>query len=142
MVKSMLKRSSLLLMVLVSAWSIPIVFSADTPAKHDAGKTPHVELTIDYGDGAQKRFPKLPWKKEMTVLDALLWAEKHPHGVDLKYRGKNALAIVGQIDDLKNGGGDRKNWIFYVNKKLADRSCGATKIEPSDRILWRFERYK
>lgn len=101
-----------------------------------------VEVTIDYADGAQKRYPKIPWKEEFTVFDALVWVDKHPRGIKLTSRGKNALAFVSQIDDLKNGDRENRNWIFYVNGKQADRGCGAVKLRPKDKILWRFEHYK
>lgn len=109
------------------------------PAKRTA--SPAVVLTIDYGDGAQKRFPAVPWQSDMTVLDALVWAKNHPHGIKFNHRGKGALAMVGQIDDVKNSGSG-KNWIFYVNEKLSEKSCGASKLASADKILWRFEVYR
>lgn len=101
-----------------------------------------VALTIDFADGAQKRYPSVPWKKGMTVLDSLQWASKHPHGIELKSRGKGALAMVLQIDDLKNGGGNGKNWIFYSNEKQGKKSCGAVVVQQGAEILWRYEVYR
>ena len=124
-------------------WVSPNTASDDgvaKPAKRDT--PPTIELTIDYGDGAQKRFPEVPWKKGMTVMDTVLWAGKHPHGLQVRHRGQKSLAMVSQIDDLKNGGGSGKNWIFYVNNRLSDRSCGASIVSSGDKILWRFEVYR
>lgn len=101
-----------------------------------------VTLTVDYGDGAQKKYTAVPWQKGMTVMAAMQWANKHPHGVDFVSRGTGATTMLTQIDDLKNRGGDSKNWIFRVNDKLADRSCGIFPVKEGDRILWRFERYQ
>ena len=101
-----------------------------------------VILTVDYGDGAQKRFPSIPWKKSMTVLEAMRWADKHPRGIDFAERGRGETTLVTQIDDLKNQGGSQKNWIYRVNGKMGDRSCAVFPIEPGDTILWKFQRYQ
>lgn len=103
---------------------------------------PIVMVTIDYGDGMQKRFPTIPWNQKMTVVDAMEWAGKHPRGIKFSSRGKGATTLIHQIDDLKNGGGQKKNWIFRVNGKMADRSCGVFLLKEGDRVLWRFEEYK
>ena len=65
---------------------------------------PTVRLVIDYGDGVQKHFTKLPWKEGATVLDALQGAANHRRGIEFKHRGTGATAFVTQIDDLKNEG--------------------------------------
>ncbi len=102
---------------------------------------PTVTVTIDYGDGAQKRFTDIAWKKEMTVLDAMKVAEKHPRGIRMTYRGSGSTALLTKIDDLENEGRGR-NWIYRVNGELADRSFGIFELKPGDRVLWRFERYR
>ena len=55
----------------------PAPLATKTDEKKASAKVSTVELTIDYGDGMQKRYPTLPWKDGMTVFDALTWAEKH-----------------------------------------------------------------
>ena len=101
-----------------------------------------VMLTIDFADGAQKRFPSIPWKKSMNLLDVMQWADNHPHGIDFAKRGRGDTMLITQIDDLKNRGGGQKNWIYRVNGKLGDRSCSVFEIEPGDTILWKFQRYQ
>ena len=136
------KTKWVLFLLLLSCW-VPSVQSMEAKTnKKLTKKKPSAELVVDYGDGAQKRFPSVPWTKGMTVLDALQWADDHPHGIELQCRGKGSLALVGKIDDLKNSGGTGKNWIFYVNQKLSQRGCGATEIAANDQILWRYEVYK
>jgi hypothetical protein len=139
--KRRIPAATLLTLVLVLA---PQVKSeTELEKKRDTQpKKPIVILTIDYGDGAQKRFPTIPWKKEMTVLTTLEWAAKHPRGIAFQLRGKGATTLISKIDDLKNSGADEKNWIFRVNDELGDRSCGVFPVKVGDRILWRFERYQ
>lgn len=110
---------------------------ADTPAKKNAA----VSLTIDYGDGFQKRYTRLPWREKMTVLDAMLAARKHRRSLKFVYRGRGSSAFLTQIDDLKNEGRGR-NWIYRVNKKLADRSMGVKALRAGDQISWKFTRYQ
>ena len=45
-----------------------------------------IRLVIDYSDGVQKQFV-LPWKQDMTVLDAMNLAQANPHGIKFTYEG-------------------------------------------------------
>ena len=78
----------------------------------------------------------------MTVFDTLEWAADQPHGIQFEHRGQGALAMVDQIDDLKNSGGNGKNWIFRVNGELGNSSCGVAKISAGDEISWQFDVYR
>ena len=100
-----------------------------------------VQLTVDYGDGVQKTFAALEWKEKQTVFDVLQLAEKHPRGIKFKHRGAGATVLVTAIDDVANkAGGD--SWLYEVNGKLADRSCGVYEVQPGDKVLWKFGNYK
>ena len=123
---------------------LPLPLKSDTahPAESNKTKKPVLTLTIDYGDGAQKRFPEIPWKKEMTVRDTLSWADQHPRGIDFESRGTGQALLVTKIDDLTNGRSGGKNWVYRVNDKLGDKSCAVFPVNAGDRILWKFERYK
>lgn len=100
-----------------------------------------VQLTIDFGDGAQKRFTAIAFREAMTVLDALEAAKAHPHGVTFASRGSGAMTLITKIDDVANqeGAEGAKNWLFFVDDKLADRGCGAASVKPGDSILWRYQ---
>lgn len=100
-----------------------------------------VQLTIDYGDGVQKTFTGLEWKEKQTVLDVLQLAEKHPRGIKFKHRGSGATALVIAIDDVANKAGGN-SWLYEVNGRLADRSCGVYEVEPGDKLLWKFGIYR
>ena len=137
------RRIRAVVVVSLALMLVPKVKSETQRTEAD-GETekPVVILTIDYGDGAQKRFPSIPWKKGMTALGTLQWAAKHPRGIEFSAHGKDATTLISKIDDLRNQGGNKKNWIFRVNDKLADRSCGVFPVRQGDRILWKFEQYK
>lgn len=100
-----------------------------------------VRLVIDYGDGVEKHFTQIRWRPEQTVLDLLLQAQKHPHGITFKHRGSGGTSFVYEIDDVKNEGQGR-NWVFSINGDLADRSCGICPVKAGDRILWKFGKYE
>jgi hypothetical protein len=114
------------------------------PPPHPTGKTASsartVELVIDYGDGAEKRFGRIPWHEGLTALDALAAAKNRPHGVTFVARGSGPTAFVTQVDDLQNQGGEAnsKNWTFHINDRLVDKSCGLADVRPGDIILWKF----
>jgi hypothetical protein len=103
-----------------------------------------VELVVDYGDGAQKRFSGIAWKESMTVFDVLQAAKNRPHGISLTSRGSGETLIITKIDDLANQGGGQSdnNWIFSVDGHQGDESSGVAKVKPGDRVLWKFGPYE
>ena len=116
--------------------------TAPVAGENAPAKSQVVTLTIDYGDGVQKRFTALPWKKGMTVLDALNLAQNHPRGIKFKYQGTRGTALLHKIDDLENRGGRKENWLFYVNDKFANRGFGVSKLQANDNVLWKFAPYR
>jgi len=113
-------------------------------AKSQGSTSRTVELVLDYGDGAQKRYSDIGWRQSMTVLDVLKAAQEHSHGVSFSARGSGETAMVTKIDDLTNQGGasDAKNWIFRTNGRMGDESCGITEVHPGDTVLWKFGPYE
>jgi hypothetical protein len=100
-----------------------------------------VRLVVDYGDGVEKHFTALAWKEGMTVMDALVAAQKHPRGIKFVYRGKEATAFLTEIDELKNEGRGR-NWILRANDELASKSFAIFAVKAGDTILWKFGEYR
>jgi hypothetical protein len=110
------------------------------PASEAQAEEPVVQLVIDYGDGVEKRFTRLPHLNDMTVLDAMQQAAKHKRGIKFEFRGRGATAFLFQIDDLKNQGRG-SNWIYRVNGKLAEVGFGVRKLQAGDTVLWKFGSY-
>ena len=102
----------------------------------------HVKLIVDYGDGVQKHFTQLPHKDGLTVLGVTELAGKHKRGIQAKVRSSGSTAFLTQIDNVANEGGGGRNWVFRVNDKLGDRSCGIYKVNSGDTITWRFQKYE
>lgn len=109
------------------------------PAADPAEKI--VVLTIDFGDGMQKRFTQLPWSDKLTVLGALELAAKHPRGVKFTHRGVGETAFVDSIDGLKTDP-QGKAWIYSVNDRSGEKSAGIATLAPGDAILWKFDLYR
>lgn len=99
-----------------------------------------VRLIVDFGDGAQKVYSALAWKKGMTLLDAMDAAKAHPHGITFAHTGKGETAFLTSIDDVKNAGGGAgsRNWQYWVNTTLGDRSFGVYPLDPGDVVCWKF----
>ena len=135
-------RTALPVLVALVLWSMPLgVASAAEPASPNAAATATtVRLVVRYGDGVETHFTALPWKKGMTVLDALAASQKHRHGITFVQRGKGTTTLVTQIGDVKNEGAG-KNWIFSVNDKTADVGAGGYELKAGDAILWKFAEY-
>lgn len=116
-----------------------------------------VTLTVDYRDGVRKSFVQIPWKQDMTVLDALKFADEHPRGIELEYSGSGSTALIKRIDDLTNGrsvkpapedsgkdpGSDpiKSYWQFAVNGKYAKKSAGVMPLVAGDEVSWWFGKY-
>jgi hypothetical protein len=121
--------------ILLAALSqLTVLRAAEPPART-------VSLAIDYGDGAERHFPRLAWRDGMTVLDLMQAAKAHPRGIAFEHRGRGATAFLLRIDDVKNEGRGR-NWLYRINGKLADRSFAVQTIHPDDQIRWEFSRYQ
>lgn len=119
---------------------LPLVRPANVSAAEAVKKT--VIMTIDYGDGVEKRFTAIPWRDKMTVLDALEYAQKHRRGIKARIRGRGKTAFLTGIDDLQNQGSRGGNWIYRVNDKLATHSFAIHELNPKDEVLWRFGEYR
>jgi hypothetical protein len=108
----------------------------------DADERPKtVKLVIDYGDGVEKHFTALAWQEDVTVLDVLAAAQKHAHGIRYEFKGRGATTLVTKIDDVENEGNGR-NWLYQVNGKWADKSCGTFELQAGDAVLWKFDTYR
>ncbi|HKD37626.1 MAG TPA: DUF4430 domain-containing protein [Pirellulales bacterium] len=141
-------RLAIAITVLVSAMGCrdrtgekPAATTTNAPAATNAANAKTIQLTIDFGDGAEKRLTAIPFHGGMTVLDALEAAKHHPHGITFASRGSGGMTLVTKIDDVANqeGAAGGKNWLFFVNGKLSDRGCGAASVNPGDSILWRYQ---
>lgn len=99
-----------------------------------------IELVIDYGDGAQRRYPEIPWRAEMTVGAALDMISTHRHGVSYQKQGTGERAFLHQIEDAANQGAgeEAEYWLYYVNGERAQDSFAVHRLQPGDRVLWKF----
>jgi hypothetical protein len=129
------RRAFLAAMALIA---LPLLTAGSLAAEP---KPPTVRLVVDFGDGVQTHFTALPWSAEMTVLDALVAAQKHPHGITFAQRGRGASTLITQIADLKNEGSG-KNWLFSVNGETSTEGAGTRQLERGDAVLWEFKAYE
>ena len=111
---------------------------AATPAAAAATNT--LALVVDFGDGAQRAYPALPFNPGMSAVDALLAARTHPRALTVETSGAAETAFVSAIDGVRNeGSGDTaRNWQFFVNADFGRRGAGATMLNPGDRVTWVF----
>ncbi len=100
-----------------------------------------VRMVIDYNDGVEKHFNAIAWQAEMTVLDAMNAAKKHPRGISFEFKGRGATTLLTKIDDRGNEGRGL-NWLYKVNGKPGDRSIGIFELKAGDTVLWKFDKYK
>lgn len=122
--------------------TIGLLSLVETDVRSAQPDVKRVLLTVDYGDGVQKKFTSIDWKDKMTILDLLKAATKHRRGIRFKYQASGSIALLTSIDDLKNEGGQGKNWIYWVNQKLGERSFAIRSLSIGDHVLWKFGTYE
>jgi hypothetical protein len=139
MIARTLKRYCLICSIALALASARPASSPSLGEATEAGSEHTIRLIIDYADGVQKHFTALPWKKDMTVFDAMHAAKASSHGITFQHTGSGSTAFLTKIDDLQNeGGSGKRNWLFWVNTSLGDKSCGVYKLDPADVVLWKF----
>jgi hypothetical protein len=77
-----------------------------------------VSLTIDYSNGAQKHFSRIPWQTGLTLLGAIEASAAIPPGAAIHYgsdRVGHAIGLV--IDEMPRGDTAASAWVIWVNAK-------------------------
>lgn len=105
-------------------------------AAASSGKT--VSLAIDLGDGVPRLYDDVAWHEAMTVEDLLAAVSRMPGGPRFARQGSGASALLAEIDGTANEGSEGRNWVYFVNDRRGDRSFAVYRLEPGDRVLWKF----
>jgi hypothetical protein len=95
-----------------------------------------VALSLDFGDGQERRYEPIAWREGMTVRD--LTRETRREGLKLEVRGTGAAAFLESLDGVANEGAAGRNWTYSVNGKPGDRSFAIYEMQPGDHVLWKF----
>lgn len=105
--------------------------------------TTGVQLTIDFGDGSQLRFPNLPHSPGMSVVDAMNLTKGLKRPLTFESKGTGDMTLITSIGDLPNEGGgtSTRNWQYRVNDKPGTVSAAIAKLDAGDRVLWVFKPY-
>jgi len=107
-----------------------------SPTARPQGET--VGLTIDFGNGSKQLFEALPWRAGLTVEDLMREAARYRPSIHFTQHGKGETGFLQSIDGLKNQGTSGRNWMYEVNDRFAELSFCLQKLEPGDRVLWKF----
>jgi hypothetical protein len=95
-------------------------------------------LTIQFGNGHERKFDAVPWHQGMTVDDLLSAASRLPDSFSYTVHGDHDMTLLTRINDLRNEGVSGRNWTYTVNDVRADRSLAVYELKPGDRVLWTF----
>jgi len=89
--------------------------------------------------GVEPEVGEVSWREEMTVFDAL---DRFSPSLNVESTGQGESLFVKSIGGQPNLGASGDNWIYRVNGKLGDRSCGLYQVSPGDEIVWSFGKYE
>lgn len=96
-----------------------------------------VALTIDYSNGAQKHFTRIPWKKGMTILEAIEASERIAPKSSVTFGSDRSGHVLGLvIDDVPSKDGPASEWVVWVNAKNLGARIGTETsfgFHPSER---------
>jgi len=75
-----------------------------------------VALTIDYSNGAHKHFSNIPWKKGLTILEAIQATEGIAPKASITFGSDRSGHVLGLvIDGDPPKGGKALDWVVWVN---------------------------
>ncbi len=110
--------------------------AAWVPSPRPEGET--VGLTIDFGNGASKRFEALPWREGMTLEQLMAEASEFRPGISFTQKGAGKMGFLTSLEGLENQGVDGRNWQYRVNGKHGKMSFCLQPLEVGDQVLWGF----
>jgi len=93
-----------------------------------------VILVIDYGDGNSQNFD-IEFVEGMSAFDLL---NDRAEELSLETKAYDVGIFIEAIGDKKNGQ-DEKYWLYYVNGEMPMVSADNLKINPGDKVEFKFE---
>lgn len=98
-----------------------------------------VRVKISRGPNTEVIEGTAPWTAGMTVFDAI--SALSP-AVAVESTGQGEALFVKSIAGQANLGSAGDNWIYRVNGKLGDCSCGICEVQAGDEVVWSFGKYE
>jgi hypothetical protein len=84
-----------------------------------------VALTIDYSNGTQKHFTGIPWKKGMTILEAIQGSEAIAPKSSVTFGSDRSGHVLGLvIDGIPSKDAPASQWVIWVNANSFDDRLG------------------
>ncbi len=99
-----------------------------------------VDLKVNFNSDKKPISVAIPCSSESTVF-SILERAKNLGDVKFEATGSGETTFVSSIGGVANAGASGDNWVYRVNGKLGDKSCGAFEVKPGDKIEWRFGKY-
>ena len=108
-------------------------------------KSGTISVTIDFDDQQPIiSFTDVAMHEGETILEVLQQiksvSEEEPFRFD--YRGAGETAFLESIMDVRNEGGNGRNWIYEVNGEAGKTSFSVHKLKVGDTVRWKFKKYE
>lgn len=108
-------------------------------------KSGTISVTIDFDDQRPIiSFTEVAMHDGETILDVLQQIESVSEGKPFRfdYRGAGETAFLESIMDVKNEGGNGRNWMYKVNGEAGKTSFAVHKLKVGDAVRWKFKKYE
>ena len=84
-----------------------------------------VSLSIDFSNGAQKHFARIPWTKGLTILGAIEATKAIAPGTAIRFGSDRTGRVLGlAIDEVPQEKTPASDWVVWVNAKLFEGRLG------------------
>ncbi len=84
-----------------------------------------VSLCIDYNNGVQKHFSSIPWKEDLTILDAVAASTNIPPGMAVGFGSDRSGHVLGLvIDGMPSEATPTLDWVVSINAKRFEHRLG------------------
>jgi len=125
-------------LVNIQRHSLEPISEEETSSPTPEFQTNAANLAIDYGEGGVIEFSKQDIGKDTTVLDLLLEFTQ-AQGIEVVKKDSDFGVMIEGIGDKKNGD-DGRYWMFYINGELSSVGVSEAKVQPGDRVEFKFEK--
>lgn len=130
----------IVLAILFAIWRVDQ--NADSNAIEKTSGVIHFVISFNghHPENQRQEF-QTDYESGMTVFSAMQTARQNDQ-FEFQSKGSGETAFITSIDGISNLGAGNDNWIYRVNGKVIQISCGVCEIAPSDEIEWRLGEYE
>lgn len=120
--------------------ALPLVVGCDRHRRSEVAATNppiSIEFAVDFGDLREGIKFDTKVASGTSVLELMQQAQQQGK-MQFEFSGSQETAFTNAIESVSNEGAGGRNWIFFVDEKLAKRGCGSYRLQEDARVMWQY----